>query len=92
MGNGDGLCFLDPHGDSARKLLASVPSHREEDVIFWDPGDIEKPFGLNPFYCFDPTNDYIVSRIADSFIKALGSLKEFAGIFKSAPRMKDLNN
>jgi len=42
MANRDGLCFLDPHGDSARKLLATVPDYREPDVVFWDPSDRER--------------------------------------------------
>lgn len=91
MGNGAGLCFLDPHGDSIKKLLASVPTNREQDVIFWNPADIEKPFGLNPFYCFDPDNELMVSETAENFISALKSLKEFAPIFESgAPQMTDL--
>lgn len=90
IANGDGLCFLDPHGDSVRKLLASVPDYRESDVILWDPSDIDRPFGFNPFYCSDPTNELEVSRKAQSFIDALGSLKEFASIFESAPRMKNM--
>src|SRR5712692_5002853 len=65
MVNGDGLCFLDPHGESARKLLASVPSNREQDVIFWDPADRDCPFGLNPFFCSDPNQ---IDSKADNFI------------------------
>lgn len=90
MQNSDGLCFLDPHGDSAKRLLASVPSDREKDVIFWDPRDIHHPFGLNPFYCADPTNELEVSLKTQSFIDSLASLKEFAEIFKTAPLMKDM--
>src|SRR4051812_28609955 len=54
MHNGDGLCFLDPHEDSARSLLRWVPDHRKDDVIFWNPTDKEHPLGLNPFYCPNP--------------------------------------
>lgn len=89
MQNGDGVCFLDPHGDSAKKLLASVPKHREGDVIYWDPSDLDKSFGLNPFDCPDPKE--IDSR-ADNFIAALASLKEFKEIFDTAPLMKIVLN
>lgn len=90
MLNGDGLLFLDPHGDSAQKLLERVPHRRIEDVIFWDPSNIECAFGLNPFWCPDPLNPLVVGQRADGFVAALASLKEFAEIFVTAPRMKNM--
>lgn len=45
--NGEGVAFLDPHGDSAEWLLERIPPHRIEDVIYWDPGDTERPLGFN---------------------------------------------
>src|SRR5687768_6192440 len=50
MKNGDGLLFLDPHADSAELLLHHIPRGREGDVIWWDPTDRQRPFGLNPFW------------------------------------------
>jgi hypothetical protein len=35
MLNGDGFAFIDPHGDTAEKLLAMVPKERTEDVIYF---------------------------------------------------------
>lgn len=85
--NGDGLLFLDPHADSVELLLANIPQARREDVIWWDPTDTARPFGLNPFVC--TRLDEVDSR-ADNFIAALSSLAEFAGVFEQAPRMKDV--
>lgn len=45
--NGKGFCFIDPHGDAVEDILASIPKERAEDVILFDPADIERPFGLN---------------------------------------------
>ena len=45
---GDGLCFLDPHGDAIEALLARIPQHRKDDVILFDPADIDYPFGAEP--------------------------------------------
>jgi hypothetical protein len=45
---GAGLCLLDPHGDLALQVLATVPRHRAKDVIYLDPCDTERPFGFNP--------------------------------------------
>lgn len=45
--NGKGFCFIDPHGDAIEDILTAVPKERAEDVIIFDPSDIERPFGLN---------------------------------------------
>ena len=44
---GKGLCFMDPHGDAVEELLGMVPPERAEDVIYFRPGDTERPMGLN---------------------------------------------
>lgn len=49
MMDGRGFAFIDPHGDSAEKLLGMVPKDRVEDVIYFSPGDMENPIGLNLF-------------------------------------------
>lgn len=46
---GRGFAFIDPHGDSVEKILGMVPRERIEDVIYFDPGDLERPIGLNLF-------------------------------------------
>jgi DNA helicase HerA-like ATPase len=45
--NGEGMCFIDPHGDTVDWLLTYIPKHRIDDVIYFDPSDIERPMGLN---------------------------------------------
>ena len=45
--NGKGFCFIDPHGDAIEEILTAVPKERAEDVIIFDPSDVERPFGLN---------------------------------------------
>lgn len=49
MMDGRGFAFIDPHGDSAEKLLGVVPRERVEDIIYFNPGDMENPVGLNLF-------------------------------------------
>lgn len=44
---GRGLCFMDPHGDAIEDLLKLIPPERAEDVIYFNPGDTERPMGLN---------------------------------------------
>jgi len=49
MMDGRGFAFIDPHGDSAEKLLGMVPKERVEDIIYFNPGDMDNPVGLNLF-------------------------------------------
>jgi|Deesub1362A_J573_1020465.scaffolds.fasta_scaffold01043_12 DNA helicase HerA-like ATPase len=42
---GEGLCFLDPHGDAVDRLLDYIPSFRVRDTIYFDPA--EHPIPLN---------------------------------------------
>lgn len=47
--DGRGFAFVDPHGDSAEKLLGMIPQNRVNDVIYFNPSDVENPIGLNLF-------------------------------------------
>ncbi len=47
IANGDGCCYIDPHGDAIDHILSRVPKERAEDVVVLDPGDISRPIGLN---------------------------------------------
>jgi hypothetical protein len=49
MHDGRGFAFIDPHGDSVEQLLANVPKERVEDIIYFNPGDLDNPIGLNLF-------------------------------------------
>lgn len=45
----EGLCVIDPHGDLVETLLDYIPSHRTNDVIYFDPSDKERTVKLNLF-------------------------------------------
>lgn len=45
--NGEGMCFIDPHGGTAEKLLEFVPESRIKDVVYFAPFDTEYPLGFN---------------------------------------------
>lgn len=45
--NGEGVCVIDPHGDLVEDALKSVPKERAEDVILFDPSNVQNPMGLN---------------------------------------------
>lgn len=44
---GRGLAFIDPHGDAVRDILEKIPEERIKDVIYFNPGDTQRPPGLN---------------------------------------------
>jgi hypothetical protein len=44
---GNGMCVIDPHGDLIEDVLQFVPKNRVKDVILFNPGDAERPMGLN---------------------------------------------
>ena len=44
---GKGLCFIDPHGDALQDILKQIPPERAEDVIYFNPADVERPMGIN---------------------------------------------
>lgn len=44
---GRGVCVIDPHGDLADECLSFVPKERADDVIYFNPSDVERPMGLN---------------------------------------------
>ncbi len=47
MQAGKGVAVIDPHGDMAETILKHVPEERINDVIYFNPDDLEYPIGLN---------------------------------------------
>lgn len=45
---GRGLAVIDPHGEFAEKMLDFVPEDRVDDVIYFNPADIDHPIAFNP--------------------------------------------
>lgn len=63
MMDGRGFAFVDPHGDSVENLLGKVPKERVEDVIYFNPGDMSSPIGLNMFEFDSPDQkDFLVQE------------------------------
>ena len=63
MCDGRGFAFIDPHGDAVEALLQRVPEERIDDVIYFDPSDIEHPVGMNMFEFSTPDQkDFIVQE------------------------------
>jgi hypothetical protein len=45
--NGEAVAFIDPHGQTAERLLEYVPEHRKKDVVYFAPFDMDHPIGFN---------------------------------------------
>ncbi len=69
----EGLCVLDPHGDLTDELLGWVPPDRVGDVVYLNPMDMERPFGLNLLAC-DRTNEHEVRWVVSTIIETLHRL------------------
>ena len=69
---GKGVCVIDPHGDMVDDILQFVPRQRSQDVIYFNPGDIERPMGLNMLE-YDPNfpeqKTFIVNELLSIFDK-----------------------
>lgn len=71
--NGEGLCFVDPHGTTAEKLLKYVPAHRINDVVYFAPFDTKYPMSLNVLEHVDKDKSHLVSSgLMDTFKKVFG--------------------
>jgi hypothetical protein len=66
--NGDGCAFIDPHGQAAEMILERIPADRAEDVIYFDAGDFERPFGINIMEYYNEQHKH---QIVNSFIALL---------------------
>ncbi len=44
---GRGVAVVDPHGEFAEALVRAIPSHRINDVIYFNPADQEYPIAFN---------------------------------------------
>lgn len=70
--NGDGCCFIDPHGTDIIDILANIPAERAKDVIYFDPAYMPRPMGLNMLeYDRDhpETKTFVVNELLGIFDK-----------------------
>jgi type IV secretory pathway TraG/TraD family ATPase VirD4 len=44
---GNGVAFVDPHGEAAERLLDFIPSNRVNEVVYFNPADLDYPIAFN---------------------------------------------
>ena len=78
---GHGVGLIDPHGDLAEELLHHIPPRRADHLVYFNPGDIEFPIGLNLLANVAPDDRHLV---------ASGIVSAFKGIWRDSwgPRLE----
>ena len=78
---GHGVGVIDPHGDLAEELLHHVPPKRADHLVYFNPGDLEFPIGLN-----------VLANVAsdERHLVASGIVGAFKGIWRDSwgPRLE----
>lgn len=70
--NGEGVCFIDPHGSDVEDILNHIPAHRIKDVIYFDPAHTERPMGLNMLQYdtrFPEQKSFVINELMSIFNK-----------------------
>lgn len=58
---GHGVGVVDPHGEFAEKMLHYVPKERIQDVIYFNPADLDHPIAFNAIEQVDPEQRHLVA-------------------------------
>ncbi len=81
--SGKGVCVVDPHGSLIEDLMPYIPRERANDVIYFNPADMERPMGLNLLEGKSPEErDLIALDAMNMMVKMFG--EEIFG-----PRIQD---
>ena len=59
---GEGVAVIDPHGDLIEDVMRLIPPKRAEDVILFDPADLERPMGFNMLEAADEQQKHFVAN------------------------------
>ncbi|MFH1146038.1 MAG: type IV secretion system DNA-binding domain-containing protein [bacterium] len=59
--NGYGLAIVDPHGETVEKMINYIPNERINDVIYFNPADINYPIAFNILEHVEPEYRHLVA-------------------------------
>lgn len=68
---GHGVGVIDPHGDLAEELLNHIPPNRADHLVYFNPGDLEYPIGMNVIGRVEPDERHLVASGIVSAFKAI---------------------
>jgi hypothetical protein len=69
--DGQGVALIDPHGDLAESVLDFVPKERIDDVVYFNPADLEHPIAFNPLESHSPHSHHLVTSGLISVFKKI---------------------
>lgn len=70
INRGDGVCVIDPHGDLIDQVAGNIPKERVDDVIVFNPADMERPLGLNMLEAkTEDQKDFVCQEMVSIFYK-----------------------
>ena len=68
LARGDGLFYVDPHGEDADRLIDHIPPARRADTILFDPADEENAAPINLLADVAPQwRPFVASSMVDTF-------------------------
>jgi len=80
--DGSGVCMIDPHGKDVVEVLSAIPPERMDDLIYFDPSNMDRTIGLNMLE-FDPLfpeqKTFVVNELFSIFQKLYGANPESMG-------------
>ena len=72
--NWEWVIVIDPHGDLARDVMPFIPRERADDVIYFDPSDLERPMWLNMLEAHtDDEKELVAMDALNIMIKLFGN-------------------
>jgi hypothetical protein len=79
---GAGVGVIDPHGDLAEDIIDAIPPERSDDVVYFNPSDVEYPIAWNLVDSIPPddratTADFLVEAFKDIFGDSWGPRLQF---------------
>lgn len=80
--DGAGVCYIDPHGKDVIDILSQVPEERIDDVIYFDPSNLERVIGLNMLEYdsnFPEQKTFVVNELFSMFKKLYSASPESMG-------------
>jgi hypothetical protein len=58
---GRGVAVIDPLGDLVEKIIDFIPPYRINDIIYFNPADLDYPLAFNVLEAVDPSHRHLVA-------------------------------
>ena len=68
---GEGVGFVDPHGEAAEEILHFIPKERIQDVVYFNPADMSYPIAFNVMEDVGPEFRHLVASGLMSVFKKI---------------------